>query len=92
MKKSFVLLISVVSCIFVLTSFASAQSDREYILAKKQAWQSFVVSDLGSCQEKAKLKYSYDWAVADANQSSSSYRSSITQYYKLDLDACKSKW
>ena len=92
MKKLLFLLISVLSCVFVLSSFANAQSDREYILAKKSAWQGHNVYDLGSCQEKAKLKYSYDHAVGNVNQSTSDYFRSIEHHYRLDLEACKRKW
>lgn len=92
MKKSVLLLICVLSCVFLFSSFACAQSDREYILAKKNAWQSHVVSSLASCQEKAKLKYSYDHAVGNVNQSTSNYFRSIEEYYRLELEACKRNW
>lgn len=92
MNKALFLLISVLTCVFVLSSFASAQSNREYILAKKKAYEDVVVVDRSSCQERAKLKYSYAHAVANANQSTSSYYNTLEQYYRSDLDECKRKW
>lgn len=92
MKKTAIVLASLFVSIALFSSFASAQSNRDYILAKEKAYKDVVVVDLASCKKRAKLEYSYAFAVANANQSTSSYFSTLEQYYRSDLDACKRKW
>ncbi|MGL1930258.1 MAG: hypothetical protein OCC45_00660 [Desulfotalea sp.] len=92
MKKVLFLLVMSLSCVFILSSFASAESNREYILNKKKAYEDVVVVDLASCQERAKREHSYAFAVAQSNQSSSSYYNTIQQYKEQAYDECRRKW